>query len=87
MKFNTTTSIRGIKLSRKRTEEDVTELENITSSSTAGDDVGDDEKRNLHLIQACKIYPKIVGYCFGLVTVILLWGYDLVIVGTIQVST
>jgi MFS family permease len=67
---------------RKPTPPNINELENVTSFSSVEDD--EDQKRNLPLIQACKLYPKVVAYCFGLTTVILLWGYDLVIVGTIQ---
>jgi MFS transporter, SP family, general alpha glucoside:H+ symporter len=61
---------------------DVIQLDHVTSSTSIED--SESEKRNLPLIQSCKIYPKVVGYCFGLTTVVLLWGYDLVIVGTIQ---
>ena len=60
----------------------IAQLENVTSYNSVED--SEDEKRNLPLIQSCKVYPRVVGYCFGLTTVILLWGYDLVIVGTIQ---
>ena len=60
----------------------VAQLENVTSYNSVED--AEDEKRNLPLIEACRLYPRIVGYSFGLTTVILLWGYDLVIVGTIQ---
>ena len=70
-------------MSTKSTEApDVTQLENVSSFTSVED--SEDEKRNLPLIQACRLYPRVVGYCFGLTTVILLWGYDLVIVGTIQ---
>lgn len=60
----------------------VAELENVTSFSSVED--SEDENRHLPLVQSVKLYPKVVGYCFGLTTVILLWGYDLVIVGTVQ---
>ncbi len=60
----------------------ISQLENVTSYGSTEDT--EDEKRDLRLIQACRVYPKVVGYCFALTTVILLWGYDLVIVGTIQ---
>lgn len=38
---------------------------------------------DLPLLQSIRLYPKVVGYCFALTSAILLWGYDLVIVGTI----
>lgn len=37
----------------------------------------------ISLFQATKLYPRIVGYCLGLSSAILLYGYDLVIVGTV----
>ena len=60
----------------------IAQMENVTTYSSVED--AEEEKRNLPLIESCKLYPRIVGYCFGLTTVVLLWGYDLVIVGTIQ---
>ncbi|KAH6900230.1 general substrate transporter [Thelonectria olida] len=41
-------------------------------------------KENLPLGQAIKQYPKIVGYCLGLTVVVIGWGYDLVVVGSIN---
>jgi hypothetical protein len=40
------------------------------------------DQNNLKLWQAIRKYPKIVGYCIGLTSAILLSGYDQVIVGT-----
>lgn len=36
------------------------------------------------LWQSVKTYPKIVGCCLGLTAAILLYGYDLAIVGTVS---
>lgn len=46
------------------------------------DSPGQTEK--VSLWQSVKIYPKIVGCCFGLTAAILLYGYDLAIVGTVS---
>lgn len=42
------------------------------------------DNSKLSLWQAVKQNAKIVGYCFSLSNVILLYGYDLVIVGTVS---
>lgn len=39
--------------------------------------------KEMHLKQAVKLYPKITRYTFFLMSAVLLYGYDLVIVGTI----
>ena len=41
------------------------------------------KEEDLKLLAAVKLYPKTVGWCMGLTSAILLWGYDLVIVGSI----
>jgi hypothetical protein len=42
------------------------------------------EKRShVPLWQSIKRFPRIVGYCLALSSAILLYGYDLVIVGTV----
>ncbi|RYO79951.1 hypothetical protein DL766_009082 [Monosporascus sp. MC13-8B] len=38
---------------------------------------------DLPLGQAIRRYPRVAGYCLALTTAILLWGYDLVVVGSI----
>ena len=72
----------GVKMAAKDTEAPhASHLEHVPSNHSGS---AEDGEKKLTLIEACKIYPKVVGLCFGLTTVILLWGYDLVIVGTIQ---
>lgn len=39
---------------------------------------------NVSLWQSVKTYPKIVACCVGLTAAILLYGYDLSIVGTVS---
>ena len=46
------------------------------------DQNGSSEK--VTLWQSVKIYPKVVGYCVGVTAAILLYGYDLAIVGTVS---
>lgn len=45
----------------------------------------DADKKTSHipLWQSIKKFPRIVGYCLALSSAILLYGYDLVIVGTV----
>jgi hypothetical protein len=45
----------------------------------------DSEGKGSHipLWQSIKTFPRIVGYCLALSSAILLYGYDLVIVGTV----
>ncbi|KAF2240968.1 MFS general substrate transporter [Trematosphaeria pertusa] len=43
----------------------------------------EDAHIDLNLRQALRQYSKLVGYVLGLSTVILLWGYDLVVVGSV----
>lgn len=50
----------------------------ITSAPTSGGN------GKLSLWQAFKLYPRVVGYCFGLSSAILLYGYDLVVVGAVS---
>lgn len=40
--------------------------------------------QELTLLKSIRTFPKIVGYCIGLSSAILLYGYDLVIVGTVS---
>lgn len=41
-------------------------------------------KSQVSLWGSVKIYPKVVGCCLGLTAAILLYGYDLAIVGTVS---
>ena len=41
-------------------------------------------ENRLGLWQTIRKWPKITGYCMGLTAGILLYGYDLVIVGTVS---
>ncbi|KAK7430474.1 hypothetical protein QQZ08_002993 [Neonectria magnoliae] len=83
-------------VSVNRTDVDYVELEGARSShilldnrvrptdshnSSINDAPDEDEK--LPLGKSIKRYPKIVGYCLGLTTVVIGWGYDLVVVGSI----
>lgn len=45
---------------------------------------GDADEKNLPLGKAIRRYPKITGYSFAITLGILLWGFDLVIVGTVS---
>ena len=40
-------------------------------------------EEDLPLKEAIKLYPKVILHCLGMTTVILLWGYELVIVGAV----
>lgn len=42
-----------------------------------------ENKSYIPLWQSIKKWPRIVGYCLALSSAILLYGYDLVIVGTV----
>jgi hypothetical protein len=42
-----------------------------------------EKKQHIPLWQSIKRFPRIVGYCLALSSAILLYGYDLVIVGTV----
>lgn len=42
-----------------------------------------EKKPHIPLWQSIKKFPRIVGYCLALSSAILLYGYDLVIVGTV----
>ncbi|KAH7130951.1 general substrate transporter [Dactylonectria macrodidyma] len=44
--------------------------------------VANDEEK-LPLGKAIRKYPKVIGYCLGLTVVVVGWGYDLVVVGSI----
>lgn len=43
----------------------------------------DGKTSHVPLWQSVKKFPRIVGYCLALSSAILLYGYDLVIVGTV----
>ena len=43
----------------------------------------DGHDAHLPLVQAMKKYPKIVAYCLSLTSAVLLWGYDLAVVGSL----
>jgi hypothetical protein len=62
-------------------------LENVnTSQSQAPTIVASTSNgipQEMHLKEAVKLYPKVTRYTFFLMSAILLYGYDLVIVGTI----
>jgi hypothetical protein len=51
------------------------------SQSTIGENAAEPK---VSLWQSVKIYPKVVGYSLGLTAAILLYGYDLAIVGTVS---
>lgn len=46
--------------------------------------IAGEEDNHLPLGRALKSYPKIAGYACFVTVAILLWGYDLVIVGTVS---
>ena len=67
---------------------------NLAETQTAkvftehGADVVDDieasrKPSHIPLWQSIRKFPRIVGYCLALSSAILLYGYDLVIVGTV----
>ena len=41
------------------------------------------EPAKLSLWQAIRKWPKVVGYCLASTTAILLWGYDMAMVGNL----
>ena len=43
-----------------------------------------DEEKDLSVWTAIRRYPKITAYSFAVTLGILLWGFDLVIVGTVS---
>lgn len=57
------------------------------SSTDCVDSVSDGDVHgkttHIPLWQSVKKFPRIVGYCLALSSAILLYGYDLVIVGTV----
>jgi len=44
---------------------------------------GDATPEKLSLWQAIRKWPKVAGYCLALTTAILLWGYDMAMVGNL----
>lgn len=54
-------------------------LENVSQ-----DDAVTQHQEHLPLWQSLKRWPKVVGYNLALSSAILLYGYDLVIVGTVS---
>lgn len=57
----------------------------FNEDGVAGADGIEAGKKTSHipLWQSIKKFPRIVGYCLALSSAILLYGYDLVIVGTV----
>ncbi|RYP87363.1 hypothetical protein DL769_000567 [Monosporascus sp. CRB-8-3] len=53
------------------------------AEDTSNDRNSVDNDEELPLGQAIRRYPRVAGYCLALTTAILLWGYDLVIVGSV----
>lgn len=53
-------------------------------TSTGGDVADNDDEATLPLGQAIRRYPKVAGYSCVVTLAILLWGYDLAIVGTVS---
>lgn len=74
----------GLASSQSNERMQPTRHDSIDPLRDAGDEitgVGPEEK--LTLGQAIKRYPTVVAYCIALTIVVLGWGYDLVIVGSI----
>lgn len=64
---------------------EVTQLENISSGGQGCDpDHGRLPKAHVTLWRSVREWPRVVGYCVALSSAILLYGYDLVIVGTVS---
>lgn len=47
------------------------------------EDAAPPQEEHLNLRAAVRLYPKVAGWCMALTTAIILWGYDMVIVGSI----
>lgn len=62
-------------------EAGISQIRSIADSATSTEISANNK---LSLWQATKLYPRIIGYCLGLSSAILLYGYDLVIVGTVS---
>lgn len=56
---------------------------NETVASTPDDMAVESEEKDMPLGKAVRRYPKIAGYACFVTIAILLWGYDLVIVGQV----
>lgn len=57
--------------------------ETVHASQVSGA-TAEEEEANMTLGKSIKQYPKIAGYACFVTIAILLWGYDLVVVGTVS---
>lgn len=70
-------------ISEKNTNIDMVKHEEHVMPTHGGAGV-DVDQNNMPLGQSIRRYPKIAGYAFFVTLAILLWGYGLVIVGTVS---
>ena len=74
--------LNNVEMSNRKS--DVEMLENIASvTSSTPIPAASDDQMNLPLRQALRQYSRLCWYVLGMTTVVLLWGYDGIIVGNI----
>jgi hypothetical protein len=66
-----------LNMGHKEKEPSTASVENVSSVDSHG------KTTHIPLWHSIKKFPRIVGYCVALSSAILLYGYDLVIVGTV----
>lgn len=81
--YDQATNASGGDATRKASLEQNTEDTGSGRDESAGPAKSVEETEDLAFFQAVRRYPKVAAYCLALTTSILLWGYDLVVVGSV----